>query len=135
MRALAARLVSAGLFALLPAVAGADCAPTATQSELNACTGAAFEAADKTLNTLYSEIRQRLEGDAATLQLLTLAQRAWVGWRDTECDLEAAGVTGGSIYPMIRGQCLTDLTAARIATFHRFLDCAEGDLSCPIPSR
>jgi uncharacterized protein YecT (DUF1311 family) len=124
----------AAVVALAPSLAGADdCAFDATQVELDACAGAAFAAADRDLNTLYSEMKSRLEGDPDTAHLLTLAQRAWIGWRDAECDLAAAGVTGGSIYPMIRAQCLAGLTTDRIADFRRYLSCEEGDISCPLP--
>ena len=113
--------------------AAAKCDAEATQAELNACTGAAFETADRELNTLYGTMKARLAGDDQTLTLMTLAQRAWIAWRDAECDFTAAGVATGSIYPTIRAQCLTDLTTARVADFHRLLSCEEGDLSCPLP--
>lgn len=128
-------LALAAAVALAPLAAAAECAPDATQAELNACTGATFAAADRELNTLYAEMKARLRDDADTAKLLILAQRAWVAWRDAECDLAAAGVAGGSIYPTIRGQCLTELTTARVADFRRYLSCAEGDLSCPLPSQ
>ena len=127
------RLALASGLALLATAAAADCDPTATQAELNACTAAALTVADGALNARYAEMKHRLADDAGTAHLLTLAQRAWVAWRDAECDLAAASVAGGSIYPMIRGQCLTELTTARVADFRRYLSCAEGDLSCPLP--
>lgn len=127
----AAAILVATMLAPLPAAA--DCGPDANQTELDACAGAAFADADRRLNELYSEMRGRLAGDPETLSLLTTAERAWIAWRDAECDLTAAGVTGGSIYPMIRAECLADLTGARVADLHRYLSCAEGDLSCPLP--
>jgi uncharacterized protein YecT (DUF1311 family) len=130
------RALRAGAFALLalaPLPASAACDPEAPQSELDACTAAAYRAADRTLNALYAETKRRLKGEAGTAQLLTLSQRVWVGWRDAECDFAAASVAGGSVYPMVRSQCLTDLTTARVADFRRYLACEEGDLSCPLP--
>jgi uncharacterized protein YecT (DUF1311 family) len=122
--------------ALLPAAAAADCGPeAATQADLNACLADAYAVADTELNALYDEIRARLPDDADTAALLTRAQRAWIAWRDAECDFAAAGVDGGSAYPMIRVQCMADLTAARSADFRRYLACAEGDLACPLPPR
>ena len=113
--------------------AAAECDPNATQSDLNACAAAAFDAADRELNALYAQMKQRLAGNADTLRLMTLAQRAWVAWRDAECDFTSASVSGGSIYPMIRGACLAELTTARVADFQRLLACEEGNLSCPLP--
>lgn len=133
MRALATAAAAVAVLALAPVPAAAECDPNATQSELNDCTAAAFQAVDRTLNALYAEMKSRLRDEGGTAQLLTLSQRVWVGWRDAECDFASASVTGGSIYPTIRGQCLTDLTAARIADFRRYLGCEEGDLSCPLP--
>ena len=130
MRRRAALLV---LAALAPLPARAECDPNATQLDLDQCTGAVFEAADKELNALYRQMRDRLADDPDTTHLLTASQRAWVAWRDAECDFASAGVAGGSIYPMIRGQCLTGLTNARVADFTRYLACEEGDLSCPLP--
>jgi uncharacterized protein YecT (DUF1311 family) len=119
------------LLALPAAVAAADCGPDANQSELNACAGADLDAADAELNTLYRQMQAI--ADPETRRLLTLAQRAWLGFRDAECSFAASSVSGGSIYPMIFGECLAGLTAARAADFRRYLACEEGDLSCPLP--
>ncbi len=68
------------------AAAAAEC-DEATQAEFNACTGAAFAAADRELNALYAHDAARgSPATAETLGLLTLAQRAWIAWRDAECD-------------------------------------------------
>ncbi len=110
--------------------ARAACGPEATQTELNICAGAEFDAADAELNELYKQLTARLGADKASL---VAAQRAWVAYRDAECDFVASGVVGGSIHSMIRGECLSDLTRARSADFKSFLACEEGDLSCPVP--
>ena len=129
------RLALALLLALAaPVAARADCDPNATQTELNQCYGALFDAADAELNGLYRAMTGRLGGDTATKDLLRAAQRAWIGWRDAECDFAASSVAGGSVYPMIRAGCLTEITRARSADFRRYLACEEGDLSCPLPS-
>lgn len=47
----------------------------------------------------------------------------------------ASGVQGGSIPPMIASMCQTDLTKARTEPLHRYLDCKEGDMSCPVPAQ
>lgn len=113
--------------------ARADCDANATQTDLNLCTGAKVEAADAELNALYKQIGARLKDDPATAKRMVAAQRAWIAFRDAECSFETAGVAGGSIEPMIHGECLIQLTEARSADFRRFLACEEGDLSCPVP--
>src|SRR5476651_1705574 len=63
----------------------AECADQ-TQNGLNACADAAYRKADAALNVAYKDIIARLKGDAATTKLLVAAQKAWIGYRDAECD-------------------------------------------------
>lgn len=110
-----------------------DCAGDGTQSALNMCADDAFKAADATLNARYAEILARLEGNAELTERLRAAQRAWVAFRDAECDFATAAVEGGSIYPMVAAECAQGLTEERIKAFDVFLSCKEGDLTCPVP--
>lgn len=110
-----------------------DCANAMTQAAMNQCAAQENEAADKELNTLYKQITARLKDNVEAKQLLVKAQRAWIGFRDAECSFSASGVEGGSVYPMIHNDCITTLTKARIQAFKIYLECKEGDLSCPVP--
>ncbi|MCW1248268.1 lysozyme inhibitor LprI family protein [Pseudomonas sp. SAICEU22] len=110
-----------------------DCANAMTQGAMNQCAAQENEAADKELNTLYKQITARLKGNAEAKQLLVKAQRAWMGFRDAECRFSASGVEGGSVYPMIHNDCVTAVTKARVQRFKNYLECEEGDLSCPVP--
>jgi uncharacterized protein YecT (DUF1311 family) len=85
------------------------------------------------LNALYQKIKERLAADAETTRLFVAAERAWVPFRDAECNFAASGVSGGTIYPTIYAECLERLTKARIADFKAYLACEEGDLACPVP--
>lgn len=116
-----------------PAAHAQDCGDAATQSELNACAGAALKRADGELNTLYGEARRRLKDDAEAGKLLVAAERAWIAFRDAECAFQASASAGGSIYPMLLGQCREALTRKRADDLRAYLACEEGDLSCPIP--
>ncbi|MCE0464269.1 lysozyme inhibitor LprI family protein [Pseudomonas uvaldensis] len=110
-----------------------DCANATTQGEMNQCAAQAKKAADDELNSLYKQITARLKDNPEAKQLLVKAQRAWIGFRDAECNFSASGVEGGSVYPLIYGSCITALTKARVETFKTYLKCKEGDLSCPVP--
>lgn len=112
-----------------------DCANAMTQTDMNLCAARAADAADATLNTLYQKIRARLKGDDPTIALLTATQRAWIAFRDAECDFASSSVAGGSVHPMIRAGCIETLTLARSEDFRQYLACEEGDLSCPLPPR
>ena len=126
------------LLALAPllfvAVAQADdCADAITQGEMNQCAAKENKAADDELNSLYNQITARLKDNPEAKQMLVKTQRAWIGFRDAECDFSASGVEGGSVYPLIYSNCLTAQTKARVEVFKTYLKCKEGDLSCPVP--
>lgn len=131
----------AGLVALLAvaAVAGAaradDCDNAqASQADLNECYGKAFKASDAELNKLYKEITARLKDDPDATKLLVATQRAWVAFRDAECDFQSSAVAGGSALPMVHAICLDGLTTRRVEDFKAYLNCEEGDMSCPVPA-
>ena len=115
----------------MPALAD-ECADPQDQTTMNICAGKEFEAADKALNSAYREIVGRIGDDHETKASLT-AQRAWIAFRDGECAFQAKGVEGGSIYPLIVAGCKTALTEARTQQLKAYLDCEEGDMSCPVP--
>ena len=79
------------------------------------------------------EIVGRLADDAEGKKLLQAAQRAWISFRDAECAFSTNDSKGGSIYPMLMSNCLEELTADRTKQLRTYLDCEEGDMSCPVP--
>jgi uncharacterized protein YecT (DUF1311 family) len=42
-------------------------------------------------------------------------------------------VDGGSVYPLIYSNCLTEVTKVRVEALKQYLKCQEGDMSCPVP--
>lgn len=123
-----------GLTGMVPAARADDCANASDQATMNECAGKAFKASDAELNALYKQIEARLKDDQDKARLLVATQKAWIAFRDAECDFSAAGVSGGSAYPMIVLQCRDGLTQNRVKDFKTYLNCEEGDLSCPVPS-
>jgi uncharacterized protein YecT (DUF1311 family) len=104
------------------------------QAALNQCADAAFKESDKKLNGLYKQIEARLKDDADTKKPLVQAQRDWVKFRDAECSFQTAEAAGGSMMPMLVAQCMDGLTQSRVKDFEGYLNCEEGDLSCPVPA-
>ncbi|WP_423203967.1 lysozyme inhibitor LprI family protein [Pseudomonas kribbensis] len=113
--------------------AAVDCANASDQATMNQCAGQEYKAADKELNAVYQQITARLKDNAEGKKLLISAQRAWIGFRDAECNFSASGVAGGSVYPLIYSNCLTSVTKVRTEALKQYLKCEEGDLSCPVP--
>lgn len=110
------------------------CPDAQSQAELNECADKSYKASDAELNTLYRQIRRRLNDDPDTSKLLVAAQRAWVTFRDAECGFSSSMTSGGSAYPMVWAMCLDGLTKSRIEDFKGYLNCEEGDMSCPVPA-
>lgn len=106
-----------------------------SQSGMNICADADYKAADAKLNKSYGEIMKRLSDDNDGKKLLQTAQRAWIAFRDAECKFSTEGSKDGSIYPMLVSQCLAGLTETRGEQLKAYLNCEEGDMSCPVPAQ
>ena len=130
---LALSLIAGAIASSAQAAEGCD-VPGLSQAELNDCYGNVFKKPDAELNVLYRQITARLKDDKATAKLLVAAQRAWVAFRDAECDFSASGVSG-SAHGMVLAICLARLTGKRIDDFQNFLKCQEGALDCPVPAK
>lgn len=103
------------------------------QAELDQCAGRDFDAADDRLNALYKRLIAGYDADNAAK--LKTAEKAWIAYRDAECDYETNGTTGGTINPMVFTMCRTAKTNARIKDLNAQLHCDEGDLSCNAPDK
>ncbi|WP_336801360.1 lysozyme inhibitor LprI family protein [Kaistia sp. MMO-174] len=127
-------LIAAMTLAGLPAAQAVDCDNAEDQATMTACADMALKATDRQLNTTYQAITRRLADDPDTAKQLVAAQRAWIAFRDAECDFRSSGVSGGSAYPMVRAACLDGLTRTRLDQLKTLLVCQEGDMSCPVPA-
>lgn len=110
-----------------------ECANAETQGAMNECYANIAKKSDTELNQLYHQVTARLTTDPDTTKLLVAVQRAWIGFRDAECGFRSSGVGGGSASSMIYSMCIDGLTRRRIQDFKGYLNCPEGDLSCPLP--
>ncbi len=102
------------------------------QMQLDQCAGQDFTAADAKLNALYKMMMSKY--DAANSALLKSSERAWIAYRDAQCDFATNGTAGGTINPMMDTICRTDKTNARIKELNAQLHCAEGNLDCNAPN-
>jgi uncharacterized protein YecT (DUF1311 family) len=118
-----------GCVFVLAALAGAsqtpppDCQNANTQTEMNQCAAEAFRRADRELNDTYSAIIKKLH--AAPLSKLRVAQRAWIQYRDANCDAATALYEGGSIAPMTHSLCLERITKSRTRELHAIYDTGD----------
>ena len=102
------------------------CGNAMTQMEMNVCAHRDYEAADTELNAVYRkamaavqamdvEYKEMGEHYVGAVDALKRAQRAWIGYRDGQCELAGFGARGGSMEPMLVSGCLADLTQKRTA--------------------
>ena len=113
--------------AAAPAVAQDwDCskADELPQMGMNYCAYEDWQTADKALNAVWPMVRARMKAmDAENAEYvpeqangaenLLKAQRAWIDYRDGQCEAEGAQFAGGSIRPLITISCKTTLTRKR----------------------
>ncbi|WP_322092205.1 lysozyme inhibitor LprI family protein [Paraburkholderia bannensis] len=99
-----------------------------TQLAMDECVGRAMKADDAKLNETYTALLAKVSKDGANQ--LRKAQRAWVAWRDAQCEFNTMGTTGGSINSSMYGLCIDELTQEQTRRLDAQVHCKEGDLSC-----
>lgn len=108
------------------------CPNAKSQLDLNDCYSGLYQSADTQLNDTYNNIvgfmkknllvaqhdnnAALVTHNEASLTKLLAAQRAWLTYRDANCDSVKFQYEGGSIQPMIWSQCMAETTQQRIAT-------------------
>lgn len=104
-----------------------DCANPLDQASMTYCAGVDYEEADAELNAIwpaavaaarrqdeYIADQARSMGLPTAVEALRNAQRAWIKFRDAECEYQSYAFFGGTGQPMIGSLCLADLTRQRI---------------------
>ncbi|MCH4539928.1 lysozyme inhibitor LprI family protein [Brucella tritici] len=118
-------------FAAIATAQADDCQNASSQAALNECFGNAYKKSDAELNKLFKTLQRRAD-DADLKKKLVQSQRAWIAFRDAECDMQTFG--GGSIVGTSYPICLSGLTTQRINDLKGYLKCDEGDSNCPFPA-
>lgn len=112
-------LTTALLLSLLPAAAAqterermAACLDKAPHTQaMSQCAVAAFQAADKQLNSLYQSVLANQK--PAAKKNLVAAQLAWLKFRDSYCTTYLAAGLKGADKTYIQQRCFTELTVER----------------------
>ena len=81
-------------------------------SEMRDCSSAEYERQDQALNAVYRDLMAQLPADLKTE--LRDAQRAWIGFREAECNYRSLA-QGGTLGLLIRDSCWLDFTTERVA--------------------
>lgn len=116
------------IIAALLLAAGNPCDGSTTH-EVERCLAADLDRADGELNRYYAAATKRLtaQQDTAALAKLRTAERAWIAYRDAECDAVYESWGQGTIRGAMYLGCRITLTEARTATIWRnWLTYADG---------
>jgi len=76
--------------------------------------------ADVALNAVYGKLLSQL--DEAGKTRLRAAEKAWLKYRDAQTTFEGSLYEGGSIRPLIEGNCLMAMTRNRTKELQEVLD-------------
>lgn len=99
-----------------------NCKEPQTQADINICAGIEYQNADKQLNQVYQKLMPKLS--ASRKQKLTLAQRAWINFRDTNCEFEMSQFEGGTMAPAAKAGCMAQLTQTRTKQLEEYIESA-----------
>lgn len=105
-----------------------ECRELQTQADMNICEGKKLGAADAQLNAVYNKLTAKVS--AAGKAKLIDAQRAWIKYRDLQCEFDAFGTNGGSINGSMVTQCVAEMSRAQTKILARQLNCEDTDPSC-----
>lgn len=123
------------IIAALLLTATNPCAGSTTR-DVEQCLAADLARADAELNRYYTAAVARLTRDQepTTLAKLRTSERAWIAYRDAECDAVYENWKGGTIRGAMALGCRTALTKARTMTiWQNWLTYADSTL--PILSK
>ena len=95
----------------------AQCENSGTTAATTNCIAHEYEKADAELNRIYKLAFKGLDPKEA--DNIKKAQRAWVIYRDAQCDAEYAKWDGGSGGPAAHLGCLARLTRLRTRELHK----------------
>ena len=107
-----------------------NCAEPVTQRDMNACADIEYDKADKDLNAAYKQLRTKMsdwdksadEESKGAVDALVAAQRAWVAFRDANCEVAGFEARGGTMESMLVSSCLADMSTKRAAELRELSD-------------
>ena len=106
-----------------------DCGKETAQMALNQCTGDNLTAANAALGEIYRKLLA-IESDPKAKEQFKDIERAWVAYKDKQCQWETQGDEGGSIWTMEYNQCEIEKTDARIRELEKAAGCTGSVNTC-----
>lgn len=102
------------------AFASENCKDPQSQSAINTCAKNVYVHEDAQLNMAYRQLVAKLEENHR--EKLKEIQLAWIKYRDLHCDFYSASYMVGTMYPVVRYSCLSQMTKQRTADLKSMLE-------------
>ncbi|WP_151638821.1 lysozyme inhibitor LprI family protein [Noviherbaspirillum aerium] len=105
---------------------GLDCSKAITTPDLNQCASIEQKKVEATLNRVYQRVLKSLDDkdaeqpDAKVRNAFIAAQRAWVKFREADCNAVYQKHAGGSIRTMMHIGCMQNHAEKRIKDLEYF---------------
>lgn len=99
------------LFAVSAFANDVNCDDAVSTYDMKICESQRYEIQDKRLNDQYAKLMKK--NDKQGQSKLKAAQRAWIAYRDAECDYAADSMRGGTLEGLIGLSCMTEKTKTR----------------------
>lgn len=97
-----------------------DCENADSNYEMRECAAKELEKQDAELNRQYGLVMKKLDKEG--IEKLKKAQRAWISFRDAQCELEADEMRGGTGAALIMLGCLGRMTEERADDLQDIVD-------------
>ncbi len=101
------------LLFFVPTLTTAQCKDVVCTKEMRDCMEPEWKKSNAELNRVYQESLKKLKPEQAAL--LKKAQRAWLSYRDAQCEADKMSA-GGTTAPLALTQCRVTLTQERTKT-------------------
>ena len=102
------------LLLFVPKLAAAQCKEAVSAKDMQDCMDNEWKKSDAELNRVYQEASKKLKPEQAAL--LKKEQRAWLTYRDAQCEADYKMLAGGTAAPLALTQCRVTLTQERTKT-------------------
>ena len=96
-----------------------------------ALAGSSYEASKAELESLYQRLQEHWPSHDLHRKRLINSQRAWLSFRDAECEFVSTDVDHTSHIDNYE-QCAQALTLERSRALRRYLQCADNDTACAV---
>lgn len=90
-----------------------------TTYAMRECISKKFDYHDKILNQTYQKLVRSL--DKSQAELLVIAERAWIDYREKDCQFAGSYHQGGTLQPVTIGECQVAHTKKRIELLKGYL--------------